>query len=76
MKDLFQVSDTRGGGEYTVGRVVSLESSGEILIDNYRKVILDRKHFSFLMQVIDRDHPNTYSTTFCKQSILTNIFSN
>ena len=31
IEDLFHVSDTRKGGNYTVGRVVRLESSGEIL---------------------------------------------
>ena len=41
-----------------MGQVVRLESSGEILGGNKRKVILDRKHFSFLMQVIDRGHLN------------------
>ena len=29
-KGLFHVSVTRGGSEYTMGRVVRLESSGEI----------------------------------------------
>ena len=29
------VSDTRWGGDYTVGRVVRLESSGQILGVNY-----------------------------------------
>ena len=42
----------------TMGRVVRLESSGEILGTNYGKVILDRKPFSFLEQVIDRGHLN------------------
>ena len=39
------------GGDYTLGKVVSLESSDEIL-----GAILDRKHFSFLVEVIDRGH--------------------
>ena len=42
-----------------MGRVVRLESSGEILGGNYGEMILDRKHFSFFMQVIDRSHLNT-----------------
>ena len=36
-----------------------LASSGEILVVNKRKVLLDRKHFGFLLQVIDRGHPKT-----------------
>ena len=31
IEEFFLVSDTRGGGDYTVGRFVRLESSGEIL---------------------------------------------
>ena len=31
LEGFFHVSDTRGGGDYTVERVVRLESSGEIL---------------------------------------------
>ena len=31
LKSLFHVSDTRGGRDYTVGRFVTLESSGKIL---------------------------------------------
>ena len=42
----FHVSDTRGGCDHIVGR---LESSGEILGENQGKVIMDRKHFSFLV---------------------------
>ena len=42
-----------------MGRVVRLESSGEILGTNYEEIFLDWKHFSFLMQVIDRGHLNT-----------------
>ena len=34
-------------------RVVRLKSSGKILGANSGEVILDKKHFSFLMQVID-----------------------
>ena len=41
-----------------MGRVVRLESSGGILRANYGKVILDRKHFSFLVQVIGKGHLN------------------
>ena len=33
---------------YIVGRVVRLESSGEILEANQGNVIMDRKHFGFL----------------------------
>jgi len=40
-----------------MGRIVKLESSGEILGANEGKVILDRKHF----QVIDRGHHNAAS---------------
>ena len=46
------------GGDYTVGRVVRLESSGEIMGANQGKVILNSKYFSFLLQVIDRGHLN------------------
>ena len=35
----FNVSDTRGGVDHTVGRVVGLESSGKILGANQGKVI-------------------------------------
>ena len=49
----FLVSDTRGGGNYTVRRLVELKSSGEIFGANQGKVILDRKVFTFIMQVID-----------------------
>ena len=45
----FTVFDTRRGGDHIVGRVLSLESSGEILGTNKGKVILDRKNFSFFM---------------------------
>ena len=31
LKGWFHVSDTRGGGDYTMARIVRLESSGEIL---------------------------------------------
>ena len=41
-----------------MGRIVRLESSGEILGANLGNVILVRKHFSFLVQVIDRGHLN------------------
>ena len=41
-----------------MGRVVRLEMSGEIFGANYGEVILDRKHFSFLVQVIDRGYLN------------------
>ena len=50
----FLVSDTRGRDDYTMGRVDMIESSGEILEVNEGKMILDRKHFSFLVQVINR----------------------
>ena len=40
-----------------MGRVVILENSGEISGANKRKVILDRKYFSFLVYVIDRFPP-------------------
>ena len=55
---LFPVSDTRRGGDYIVGRVVRLERSGEILGADMEKMILDRKHFIFLVRVIDRGHLN------------------
>ena len=56
LKGLFHVSDIRVRGDFTVERVVRLDSSGKILGANQGKVILDRKHFSFLVQVIDRGH--------------------
>ena len=56
---LLHVSATRGKSDYTMGRGARVESSGEILGANYGEMILDRKHFSFLEQVIDRDHLNT-----------------
>ena len=34
LKGVFHVSGTNWGGDYIVGRVVRLESSGEILGDN------------------------------------------
>ena len=49
MKGFFHVSDTRGESDYTMGRVVRLENSGEIFGANWGKIILNRKHFSFLM---------------------------
>ena len=56
LNDFFLVSDTQGlQTDYTV---VSLQSSGEILGANQGKVILDRKQFSFLMQVIDKGYLN------------------
>ena len=69
IEEFFLVSDTRGGGDYTVGTVgsvVRLESSGEILGVNWEKVILDRKHFSFLVQVIDRFQPNVAGGYVCR----------
>ena len=42
-----------------MGGIDRLESSGETLGANKGKMILVRKHFSFLMQVIDRSHLNT-----------------
>ena len=39
LKGLFHVSDTRGGDDNTVGRVVKLESSREILGANQGKVL-------------------------------------
>ena len=58
LKGLFHVFDTRRGNDYTMGRVIRLESSGEILGAILEKVFLDRKHFSFLVQSIHRVHPN------------------
>ena len=55
---MFHVSDSRGGGDNTIGTVVRLKSSGKILGANSGEVILDKKHFSFLMHVIYRCHPN------------------
>ena len=37
---------------------ILLENSSEILGADYGKVILDRKNFSFLVQVFDRGCPN------------------
>ena len=45
LKGIFLASDNRGGGDYTVGRVVRLERSGEILGANLGNVILVRKHY-------------------------------
>ena len=58
LKGLFQVSDTRGGVDYTMGRIVKLDNSGEILGANQGKVILDMKHYSVLVQVTDTGHLN------------------
>ena len=55
LKGLFQVSDARGEGDYTMREVVSLDSSGEILGINQGKVIL---HFILFVQVIFRGHLN------------------
>ena len=41
-----------------MGTVIRLESSDEILGANQGKVMLHSKHFSFLVQVIDRGHLN------------------
>ena len=41
-----------------MGRVVRMESSCKILGTNKEKVMLDRKHFRFLVQVINRGHLN------------------
>ena len=38
--------------------LVRLESSGEVLVTNYGKMILDRKHFSLLVQLMDGGHLN------------------
>ena len=59
LKGLFYVSVARGGSDYTIGRVVMLKSSGEILEANQGQVILDRKYISFLVQVIYKGHLNT-----------------
>ena len=58
MKGFFQVSDTRGGGDYIVGKVIGLECTALILGANKGNVMLDRKHLSFLVQVMDRGHQN------------------
>ena len=39
-----------------MGRIVRLDSSGEILGANLGEVTLDRKYFTILLQVIDRGH--------------------
>ena len=57
-KGIFQVSATREGSDYIMGRVVSLERSREILGADQGEVILYRKHFRLLMQMIDRGHHN------------------
>ena len=41
LNGLFHVSDTRGGGDYILGKVVMLESSGEILVENCKLGIGD-----------------------------------
>ena len=58
LKGLFQVFYTRWGSDYTMGRIVRLESSGKILGANRGKVIFDRKHFSFPVQSIDTGYLN------------------
>ena len=58
LKGLFHVSDTREGCDYTVGMIDGFESSGEILGANQGNIILDRKHFSFLVHAIDRAYLN------------------
>ena len=58
LKGLFHVSDIRGESDYSMGKVIRLEISGEILRPYQGKVILYRNHFSFLMEVIVRSHPN------------------
>ena len=50
LKDFFQVSATRGGGDHSVRKVLTLESSGKKLGD-WAKAISDRQHFGFLVQV-------------------------
>ena len=55
LKRLLHVSATRGGSDYIMGGVGRLENSGEMLGANQQgEMIMYRKHFSFLMQVIDR----------------------
>ena len=58
LKSFFCFWYRRGVGNHIVGRVVRLESSGEILGANKGEMILDRKAWQF-PQVIDRGHLNT-----------------
>ena len=51
LEGMFQVSDTHGGSNYIVGRVVRLAGSGEILGANQGKDIMGRKPFRW-MEVI------------------------
>ena len=43
---------------WEVGMVVRLDNSGEILEVNQEKVMMDRKHISFLSQMINGSHLN------------------
>ena len=49
LEGAFHVSDTQEGGDHTVGRVVRLEISGEILGANQRKMTTVMTHFSILV---------------------------
>ena len=55
-----------------MARAVRLESFREISEANQRKVILDRKQFSFLVQLIDRGHLNT-AGGYAKGRVLDNL---
>ena len=46
LKGIFLASDNRGGGDYTVGRVVRLERSGEILGANFGECDLGQEALS------------------------------
>ena len=61
LKGLLHVSDNRGEGDYTVGRVVKAGESGEILGAGYGKLIFFRNHYSFLVQMIGSGHLNAAS---------------
>ena len=59
LEGFLHVSDTRVKHEATlpiVGRVVRFDCSGEILEAYLGKLIIDRKHFDFLVQMIDGGH--------------------
>ena len=54
----YHVFATRGGSDYTVGMVIRRDGASEQLGSNYGNMILNRKHFNFLGQVIDKGHIN------------------
>ena len=72
LKGTFHVSETSGGGDHIVGKVIKLNGSGEILGTQQGKMIMYRKHFGFLLQMIDGSHLNAIEKGLigCKDSFL------